>query len=154
MNRKLFVVMTLALSIFLLGACSEKTFEPREINGETDICKVCNMSIAHEDYAGQIVFKNGDYEIFDDIGCLMEFMEDTDESEVGAAFIKDAQEDEWLHVEDAHYIYSKDYWTPMNYGVLAFSSEEAANSWMETNGEGKPLTYDDLLDFNWGIHVD
>ena len=61
---------------FLLGACSEKTFEPKSINAETDICKICNMSIAHEDYAGQIVFKNGDYEMFDDIGCLMEFMQE------------------------------------------------------------------------------
>jgi len=146
------IVMVFIAAITLLVGCSEKTYEPRAINPETDICKVCNMSIAHQDYAGQLVFKNGDYEIFDDLGCLIEFMEDTEESEVGAAFIKDASEDQWINIENATYIYSEEYWTPMYYGVLAFSSKEAAENYMEENGEGDFLTYDDLFDFNWGIH--
>lgn len=142
----------LLLSILFLIGCSEKTYEPKTINGETDICKVCNMSIAHEDYAAQLIFTNGDYEVFDDLGCLMEFMMETEESEIGAAFIKDAEEDQWLHVKNATYIYSKDYWTPMNYGVLAFSSKEAAEQYMKEHGEGELLSYDQLFDFNWGIH--
>ena len=48
------------------------------------------MSIVHNAYAGQIALKNGDYEIFDDIGCLMEYIEANGEDEIGAAFIKDA----------------------------------------------------------------
>lgn len=146
------IIMVFIVTISLLVGCSEKTYEPKAINPETDICQVCNMSIVHEDYAAQLVFKNGDYEIFDDLGCLIEFMEDVDESEVGAAFIKDASEDQWINVENATYIYSKDYWTPMYYGVLAFSSKEAAEKYMKENGEGKFLTYDQLFDFEWGIH--
>lgn len=137
--------------IFLVG-CSEKSYEPKAINPETDICKVCNMSIAHEDYAGQLVFTNGDYEVFDDLGCLIEFVMDIEESEIGAAFIKDAKKDQWLDVKNATYIYSKDYWTPMNYGVLAFSSKEAAEQFINENGEGEFLTYEQLFDFDWGIH--
>lgn len=145
-------ILIIAFMVLLLTACSEKTYEPREINGETDICKVCNMSIVHTDYAGQIVLKNGDYEIFDDIGCLMEYIKGIDESEIGAAFIKDANEDKWLNVKKATYIYSKDYWTPMNYGVLAFSTKEDAEKWIANNGEGEFLKYEDLKDFKWGIH--
>ena len=48
------------------------------------------------------------------------------------------------NVENATYIYSRDYWTPMNYGVLAFSTKEAAENWMDENGEGEFLTYDQL----------
>lgn len=150
MKWKTLLVIILAM-VGLMG-CSEKTYEPKEINAETDICKVCNMSIAYEDYAGQLVFKNGDYEVFDDLGCLIEFMTDTDESEIGAAFIKDASENQWINVEEATYIYSKDYWTPMNYGVLAFRSKEAAEQFIKENGEGEFLTYDQLFDFKWGIH--
>lgn len=46
------------------------------------------MSIVHNEYAGQIVLKNGDYEIFDDIGCLLDYLELNGENEVGAAYIK------------------------------------------------------------------
>lgn len=145
------LILLFLFSVLLIG-CSEKTYEPREINAETDICKVCNMGITHEDYAAQLVFKNGDYEVFDDLGCLIEFMKDVDESEVGAAFIKSADGNEWLPVEEATYVYSKDYWTPMNYGVLAFSSKDAAEQYMKENGEGERLTYEQLYDFKWGIH--
>lgn len=149
--KKTLIIAIFLIVIGILSACSEN-LEPREINQETDICKICNMSIAHLDYAGQIVFKNGDYEVFDDLGCLMEYMEDADESEIGKAYIKDAMEDKWIEVENATYVYSKDYWTPMNYGVVAFETKEAADKWISENGEGEFLTYDDLFDFNWGVH--
>lgn len=149
--KKNIVFTFLIVVMGILSACSE-SLEPREINKETDICKICNMSIAYEDYAGQIVFKNGDYEVFDDLGCLMEFLADTDESEVGKAYIKDASENKWIDVKNATYLYSKDYWTPMNYGVVAFEKKEAAEDWISKNGDGKYLTYEDLFDFKWGIH--
>jgi len=150
MKWKTFIFI-LSLSLFLVG-WSEKAYEPKEINVETDICKVCNMGIAHEDYAAELIFKNGDYEVFDDLGCLVEFMKDVEESEVGAAYIKSADGNEWLPVEDATYVYSKDYWTPMNYGVLAFPSKDAAEQYMEENGEGEVYSFEQLDDFQWGIH--
>ncbi len=145
-------MMIVLLALVALAACSEKTYEPREINAETDICKVCNMSIAHEDYAAQLVHTNGDYEMFDDLGCLMEFIADTEESDIGAAFIKEMKNNKWVNVKDATYVYSKDYWTPMNYGVVAFASEEEAKAWIAKEGEGQFLAYDDLKTFKWGIH--
>ncbi|CAM5310312.1 Nitrous oxide reduction protein OS=Lysinibacillus sphaericus OX=1421 GN=LS41612_03010 PE=4 SV=1 [Lysinibacillus sphaericus] len=110
------------------------------------------MSIVHNEYAGQIALKNGDYEMFDDIGCLIEYIAANGDEEVGAAFIKDAKENKWIDVSKATFVYNKDYWTPMNYGVLAFETQEAAQSWMATEGKGQVLTYEDLSDFNWGIH--
>ncbi|MFF5996641.1 nitrous oxide reductase accessory protein NosL [Lysinibacillus sp. KU-BSD001] len=148
MKWKWFILM----AVLLLVGCSEKAYEPKEVNPETDICKVCNMSIAHEDYAAQLVFKNGDYEMFDDIGCLMEFLEGTEESEVGAMFMKDMTDNEWVDVKTATYIYSKDYWTPMNYGVLAFKTKEEAEQYMASEGDGELLAFDDLKTFNWGVH--
>ncbi len=138
--------------VLLLGACSQQSYEPKSINAETDICKICNMSITNENYAGQIILKNGDYEVFDDIGCLMEYVAMTNNEDIGAAFIKDSVQNKWLNVEKATYIYSSSYWTPMNYGVLAFETTEAAENWIDENGEGEFLTYDQLHNFNWGIH--
>lgn len=149
---KKYIMFPIILSvIFILSACSED-YEPRKINKETDICKICNMAISDEEYAGQIIFKNGDYEVFDDLGCLIEYMKDADQSEIGKAYIKDASDNKWIEVENAIYVYSKDYWTPMNYGVVAFGTKKAAEKWISSNGAGKYLTFDDLFTFKWGIH--
>lgn len=145
-------ILIICVSCLLAVGCSEKTFKPRDIVNETDVCKVCNMSIVHNEYAGQIALKNGDYEMFDDIGCLIEYIAANGDEEVGAAFIKDAKENKWIDVSKATFVYNKDYWTPMNYGVLAFETQEAAQSWMAIEGKGQVLTYEDLSDFNWGIH--
>ncbi|MEG0259466.1 MAG: nitrous oxide reductase accessory protein NosL [Lysinibacillus sp.] len=149
---KKWILLFVAMCIVVLSGCSEKTYKPRDIVSETDVCKVCNMSIVHEDYAGQIALENGDYETFDDIGCLMDYIETNGDGKVGAAFIKDAQSSKWIDVYEATYVYDKDFWTPMNYGVLAFQTADAANEWMKKESKGKLLTNEDLKDFKWGIH--
>lgn len=149
---KKWLFMISVLSVLVLSACGDKTYEPREINAETDVCYMCNMSITHAQYAGQIVKKNNDVIVFDDIGCLMEYIAEYGDKEVGAAFIRDNESDTWLDVTEASYVYSPDFWTPMNFGVLAFSSKEAAQSYAdEQNGE--LLAYKDLETFNWGVHT-
>ncbi|MET4563231.1 copper chaperone NosL [Lysinibacillus parviboronicapiens] len=148
---KRWIVMVVISCVLLVG-CGDKTYVPREIVGETDVCKICNMSIVHNEYAGQIALKNGDFEMFDDLGCLMEYIKANGENEIGAAFIKDANNDEWIDVFKATFIYNKEYWTPMNYGVLAFKTKDAAVDWMALKGEGQVLVYQDLPNFNWGIH--
>jgi copper chaperone NosL len=82
----------------------------------------------------------------------MEYIKVNGEDEIGAAYIKDAAKNEWIDVFKAVYVYNKDYWTPMNYGVVALDSKEAAQEWMTTEGEGQLLAYKDLHDFKWGIH--
>lgn len=149
--KKWISVALLALVVMVVG-CSEKTYEPRAIVPETDVCIICNMSIVHEDYAGQIALNNGDYEIFDDLGCLMEYINQNGDKEIGAAFIKSENSKEWMNVFTGSYVYNKDFWTPMNYGVLAFDSEQAAKDYIASKGQGELLSYEDLLDFKWGIH--
>ncbi|MBK3496223.1 nitrous oxide reductase accessory protein NosL [Viridibacillus sp. YIM B01967] len=136
----------------MLQACGNKEYKPREIVSETDVCEVCNMSIVHEDYAGQIALKNGDYKMFDDLGCLVEYMEDMDNDNLGQAFIKDGGGKDWVDVKTASYVYDKETWTPMSYGVIAFKSEGAAKDWMSEKKVGKLLSFADLEDFKWGVH--
>lgn len=73
----------------------------------------------YPDYAGQIIFKNNDHLVFDDLGCLIEYLREP-EKEVAVAYIKSNDKQEWVDVKAAAYIYNQNYWTPMNYGVLAF----------------------------------
>lgn len=138
-------------AVLFLAACSGDV-KPREVNSETDVCMMCNMSVTHVDYAAQIVMKNGDQLIFDDLGCLMEYIGEYGEADIAAGYIKDTNSSTWLTVKDATYVYAKDYWTPMNYGVLAFATQEEAEAYRAAQ-PGELLAYDDLLTFNWGVHA-
>ncbi|ETT82200.1 nitrous oxide reductase accessory protein NosL [Viridibacillus sp. FSL R5-0477] len=145
-------LVVLLAAVLLLQACSNKDFKPRGIVSETDVCKVCNMSIVHEEYAGQIALSNGDYEMFDDLGCLIEYMKNLNKGDVGKAFIKDEGEKNWVDVKTASYVYDKDIWTPMSYGVIAFESKDSAQQYIDKVGKGQLLSYSDLDSFKWGVH--
>ena len=141
----------LLLMVNILGACGDEAYEPRDINPETDVCYVCNMSISNVDYAAQAVLKNNDIVVFDDLGCLIDYIKQNGDEEIGDAYIRDTNSAKWLNIKEASYVYSKDYWTPMNYGVLAFASETEANLYLEEQS-GEIVPYDKLLTFNWGVH--
>lgn len=141
------------IGVLFLASCSNGALEPRAVDEETDICVVCNMGISHPDYAGQVIFSNEDHVVFDDIGCLIDYVKELD-TEMAAAYIKSATDDEWLDVESAYYVYNSQYWTPMNYGVLAFATEQEAKRYEEENGRGELLRYEQLLtSFDWGVHA-
>lgn len=134
----------------LLAGCGNKEFEAKEINPQTDVCEICNMSIAAEKYAGQIALSNGDYEMFDDLGCLMQYYNKMNKDDLGEAFIKDANDKEWLNVEKSAFVLDEKIPTPMSYGVIAFEDEVAAKAYVEKEGSGKVMNFDDLKSFDWG----
>ncbi|MGG0655928.1 nitrous oxide reductase accessory protein NosL [Rummeliibacillus pycnus] len=145
-------LISIFTTLLLLQACGNKEYKPKEIVSETDVCKVCNMSIVHKEFAGEIAFTNGDYEMFDDLGCLIEYMKNMNEKDLGKAFIKDQDGKKWLNVQTASYVYEKDIWTPMSYGVIAFQTENSAKNYIKKEGKGELLSFDDLKTFKWGVH--
>ena len=139
-------------TLLFLQACGNKEYKPKEIVSETDVCKVCNMSIVYKDFAGEIALTNGDYEMFDDIGCLIEYMKNMNDKDLGEAFIKDQSGKVWLNVKTATYVYDKDIWTPMSYGVIAFKTKDSAKNYIKKAGKGELLSFADLKTFKWGVH--
>lgn len=148
MKTKLMTAV-LATAIVLAG-CGDKEYEAKKINPQTDVCEICNMSIANEKYAGQIALKNGDYEMFDDLGCLMQYYNKMKTEDLGEAFIKNEAGDEWLNVEKSAFVFEKSIPTPMSYGVVAFKDEATAKQYIEKTGSGKVMNFEDLKSFDWG----
>ncbi|WP_017378599.1 nitrous oxide reductase accessory protein NosL [Paenisporosarcina sp. TG-14] len=138
--------------VLILSGCGSKDMSPRAIQPEVDTCAVCNMSITHEEFAAQAILTNGDKLIFDDLGCLVQYVLDKQESEIGASYIKDYESNEWIDTTKASFVYHKDFWTPMTYGVLAFESEQRAVQFIKNEGQGKLLTQQDLQEHKWGVH--
>lgn len=147
--KKVWMSVALATTVLLTG-CGDKGYEATKINPATDVCEICNMSIADEKYAGQIALKNGDYEMFDDLGCLMQYYSTMDKDDLGEAFIKDDAGKEWLDVSKSSFVFNKEIATPMGYGVIAFKDEASAKAFVEKEGTGKVMNFTDLEAFDWG----
>ena len=57
---------------------------------------------------------------------------------------------DWIQIENAYYVYNPDVWTPMANGVVSFESEEKANEFVQEQGKGEVLNYEQLLEHRWG----
>ena len=149
MIKKLGIIM---VSLAVISGCQNNTMEPEEINPEIDVCEVCNMGIAHENFAAEVVTKDGDIHKFDDIGCMEEFLQlETSLKEEGAAkkYVRDMETGVWLELEEAYHAYHPEFWTPMANGVVSFKDKKSAEKYVDEQGMGEILDYQALLKHEW-----
>lgn len=150
--KKLFVFI---LGLFIIAGCGKnEAFEPVEIDPEIDVCEICNMSIAHEHYATEIISKDGDVYKFDDIVCMVEFTDKEkalSEDEIGKQYVRDVNTGEWIELEQAYFAYHEDFWTPMASGLVPFKEKEDAEQYIQTegNGVGEVYDYEKLKEHPW-----
>lgn len=148
---KKFLVILLGMMI-LSGCSSKQSFEPVSINPEIDVCEICNMSIAHEHYATEIIATDGEVYKFDDLGCMVEFLEKDKvltNDQVAKQFVRDSETGEWVDIKDAFHAYHPDFWTPMANGVVTFKDSERAESYINKQGMGEVYDYERLPQHQW-----
>ncbi len=132
--------------LFMLAGCNHQgSHEPVDINPDIDVCDICNMSITEVGYATEAIMKNGEVEKFDDIGCMVEFLNEQTE-EPAVMYVKDTLSGEWISSEEALFVFNENYWTPMMYGVVSFKDKTSMNQYMEENGQGDELTFEKVVD--------
>lgn len=138
---------------FLLAGCSQnQSYEPEEINPEIDVCEICNMSIMNEYFATEVVSTEGERYKFDDIGCMVEFLEKElvlDKEEVVKRYVRDIHSGEWIEIEQAYHAHDSDFWTPMANGVVSFKNKEEAQRFIAEEGKGVLYDYEQLLNHSW-----
>lgn len=145
------------LGLFLLvsataAGCSNNAMEPEEINPEIDVCEVCNMGLAHEYYATEVVAADGEVYKFDDIGCMEEFLKmeaNLQEETAAKKYVRDVDTGEWIELEKAFHAYHPDFWTPMANGVVSFKDKESAEQYVKKQGMGEVLDYQQLKNHEW-----
>ncbi len=116
-------IMILFLASLALTFCTRKVDQsPREINFDRDICVACLMGLADAKFSAQSINMRNEVVWYDDLGCLIEYMDSPDWEKFGGneavSYIADASTGEWIRVEDAWYVYGID--TPMGYGFAAY----------------------------------
>lgn len=128
---------------------SELAYEPEDIDPETDVCDICAMAVADDQFATQIVLENDRALKFDDLGCLYEWLDENGTDEVGAKFVRDFNTAEWIQLEEATYVFAEEIETPMAYGVISFKNSEDAEQYVADNGFGEILEVADLDNHKW-----
>ncbi|MHA6251771.1 nitrous oxide reductase accessory protein NosL [Oceanobacillus sp. CAU 1775] len=141
--RKLFLSILLIGLIGILAACGGTSHEPVDISIDTDQCYTCHMGIEDLDSATQVILEDGTPRVFDDIGCMLVYFQETDD-EIAVSYVVDRGSGEWIDMADAYFVHDETIQTPMSYGFIAFDSEEAATA----HGSGEVISTDALKDIN------
>ncbi|MBT2691275.1 nitrous oxide reductase accessory protein NosL [Bacillus sp. ISL-47] len=134
--------LTIGLGL-LLTACSSAAAGPVDIKQNQDSCEVCHMGIEEMNSAAQLILKNGKPIIFDDIGCMTEYLQ-TENPEYEAAFVHDYQSKEWISFDASSFIQDQNIDSPMSYGIAAFKSKDDAAAFQREHG-GDAYTKAELL---------
>jgi copper chaperone NosL len=86
------------------------------------------MTISEKRYAAQLIDGEGKAHKFDDIGCMVNSAKKNNQNQVRARFVMDYDKQEWIKAENAFYVRSNEFATPMNYGFVAFKTQAGANA--------------------------
>ena len=149
MKNKLYHLIGLAGLVWLLAACGNDEVQPVDINEETDTCEVCNMAVVDNQYATQIVLENGKSLVFDDVGCMYEWIESNKNEKISAEFVRDYNDKEWILVDDATYVYNQSAKTPMAYNVISFKDKASAKAFAAENEGSTLMTANELEEHGW-----
>ncbi len=106
-------------------------------------CPVCGMYPARSpDWAGQIIFSNGDAQFFDSPVSLLMFLNDVPRYSAGrsgddivARYVTDATSKDWIDAGAAFYVYGSNALGPMRAGNLpAFAKRSEAEQFAKQRG--------------------
>ncbi|WNF36736.1 nitrous oxide reductase accessory protein NosL [Bacillaceae bacterium IKA-2] len=149
--KKSILLMVGLLMIFVVASCgsSDEVFPPEEVQAGVDRCEHCNMLVPDDLNATQLILNDGRSLKFDDIGCMVEWVMDSGLEDVNVRYVRDYSSEEWFEMEQATFVYHKEFRTPMAYGIFSFSSKDAADAFVIEQGKGIALTYADLEGHTW-----
>jgi copper chaperone NosL len=134
MKRILPVIVLLLVAAVLPGIAHS---EPMDIP-EGSKCHVCGMKVdPASPFSAQIV-QDGATLPFCDIGDMLYHYNKQKEKPV-ELYVRDSKSNEWTDALRATYVKSKQFETPMGWGIAAFADSEEASK------IGAPMTFEEAL---------
>jgi copper chaperone NosL len=134
------------LGAVALSSCSTG---PKPIRFGMDTCHYCMMTIANEQYGGEIVTDKGRVYMYDSVECMAAAIlrEKVDPKSVGMALTVDYNEPKRLvDVQGASFLHSSALRSPMGMNLTSFSGTSTAEE-AHTRYGGKLMTWDEMMDF-------
>jgi len=120
-------VVAILVLFILINSCGDTSEEgPSRIYFGEDICERCKMIISEKEFAAQYQLSNGKTVKFDDIGCMLHYLDGEKPEHVKSIYVTDYDSGEWINAENGYFIWTENIRTPMGYGVLSFNNKGAA----------------------------
>jgi len=136
--------VALLLGALWLAGCGKPKFEPVEIAAE-DMCAFCKMAISEKQYAAEFLNRDGDVFKYDEIGCMASYVAEKKVGDSVAAFyVVDFHSKRWLKAEEADFIISPNFHTPMGGGMVAFKDRSRAEAAAAAN-QGRLISFAEAL---------
>ncbi|HEX7128102.1 MAG TPA: nitrous oxide reductase accessory protein NosL [Thermodesulfobacteriota bacterium] len=136
-RRRLF-----AAAAGLVAGCAAAAREPRAILVGAESCAFCRMTILDERVAAEYLV-DGRVVVFDDAGCLRDWVLARGAGAAGAAWLRDYAGEGWVRAESAVLVAGA-VATPMSTNVVAFASGAAADALVGERG-GRRIALAELL---------
>lgn len=153
-NKLIHFIGLASLMMFILAACGNDEVQPVNINEATDTCEICNMMVANDQHATQIVLENGKSMVFDDVGCMYDWIGSNVNEEIAGSFVRDYHDKEWTLVEEATFVYNQSVKTPMAYNVVSFKDKASAEDFAAENEGSTIMTASELAEHSWERNQD
>jgi copper chaperone NosL len=103
------------------------------------------MAISQKQFAAEIISTNDNVFKFDDIGCMLNYIEKHQmKGKIAASYVMDFEKGNWILAEQASFVATNEIQTPMGGGYLAFHNDEEARS-ASNRFKGRLLTYSQLI---------
>lgn len=118
----------LSLLVGIMAACTSGPVQPVSIDTRNDMCTYCRMIVSDPRVAAQIVASGEETRIFDDIGCLRDYLARQQIPRDAVVFVADHRTGEWVPARDAVYTLSTGRRTPMASGIIAHVSRASRDA--------------------------
>lgn len=123
-----------AVSLALLAACGGGAEGPVPVDTKNDACAWCRMSVSDLRFAAQLTAPGHEPKLFDDAGCLRDWLKEPREEAPWTAWVTDHRTKEWVKATNAVLVLDPAVQTPMNSGLVAWAS--AASRDQDPVGKG------------------
>lgn len=125
------------LPFVLLAACGGGADGPAPVDTKNDACAWCRMSVSDLRFAAQLTAPGHEPKLFDDAGCLRDWLKEPREAAEWTAWLSDHRTKEWVKAKDAVIVRDTAVQTPMNSGIVAWASSASRDQ--DPAGKGGTL---------------
>jgi len=142
LTTSLFIV--LYTTFILIGCQSGNALDqPPQIRYGEDACDECHMLINEARFASAIVTSQAQTRRFDDIGCMLIYLNKHQE-DVVYFWVTDFNSQKWLDAENAAFVQSDNIQTPMGFGIIAAANKNAAKKMVGEDTQAKIMDFSGL----------
>ena len=149
-RRKKGIVQTNKLSLFIIGwltlSLSGCSTNPQPIRIGQDNCDFCKMTISDNRFGAEIITKKSKVYKFDDEHCIVAFLHSKkveQEQIAGIYFTNFSSPHQLINVENAYFLQSPSFKSPMNGNIAAFSNEDSLEK-MLPKFYGNKISWEDM----------